>query len=84
MRANLFVEGPVSTVLTLARRYAEGDFGTTEIRLFTALIPHLRRAVQLQLRLAGLDGPSTGSAEILNRLMQGVLLGRRACTGDLR
>src|SRR5947209_1051100 len=39
-----------------------------------ALIPHLQRAVQLQLRLAGVDGPPTGSAEILNRLLQGVLL----------
>jgi DNA-binding CsgD family transcriptional regulator len=38
------------------------------------LIPHLQRAVQLQLRLAGVDGPPTGSAEILNRLLQGVLL----------
>jgi DNA-binding CsgD family transcriptional regulator len=34
----------------------------------------LQRAVQLQLRLAGVDGPPTGSAEILNRLLQGVLL----------
>ncbi len=70
MRTNLLVEGPV----TVGRRYSEGDFGTSEIRLFAALIPHLRRAVQLQLRLAGVDGPPTGSAEGLNRLRQGVLL----------
>jgi DNA-binding CsgD family transcriptional regulator len=74
MRTNLVIEGPVSTVVTVGRRYSEGDFGAREIRLFAALIPHLQRAVQLQLRLAGVDGPPTGSAEILNRLLQGVLL----------
>jgi DNA-binding CsgD family transcriptional regulator len=74
MRANLLIEGPVSTVVTVGRRYSEGDFGTGEIQLFAALIPHLQRAVQLQLRLAGLDRPPTSSAEMLNRLLQGVLL----------
>jgi DNA-binding CsgD family transcriptional regulator len=74
MRTNLLIEGPVSTVVTVGRRYSEGNFGTTEVRLFTALIPHLQRAVQLQLRLAGVDGPPTGTAEMLNRLLQGVLL----------
>jgi DNA-binding CsgD family transcriptional regulator len=74
MRTNLLVEGPISTVITVGRRYSEGDFGTTEIRLFAALIPHLQRAVQLQLRLAGVDGPPTGTAEMLNRLLQRVLL----------
>jgi DNA-binding CsgD family transcriptional regulator len=74
LRTNLLVEGPVSTVVTVGRRYSEGDFRASEIRLFAALIPHLQRAVQLQLRLAGVDGPSPGSAELLNRLRQGVLL----------
>lgn len=74
MRTNLWVEGPVSTVVTVGRPYSEDDFGVREVRLFTALIPHLQRAVQLQLRLAGVDGPSTGSVEMLNRLRQGVLL----------
>jgi DNA-binding CsgD family transcriptional regulator len=74
MRANLLIEGPVCTMITMGRRYSEGDFGTAEIRLFAALIPHLQRAVQLQLRLAGLDGPPTSSTEMLDRLLQGVLL----------
>jgi DNA-binding CsgD family transcriptional regulator len=74
MRTNLLIEGPVSTVITVGRPYSEGDFGASEIRLFVALIPHLQRAVQLQLRLAGVDGPPIGSAEMLNRLLQGVLL----------
>jgi len=74
MRANLLVEGPASTVVTVGRRYTEGDFSTAETRLFAALIPHLQRSLQLQLRLAGVDGPSTSSAEMLNQLLQGVLL----------
>ena len=74
MRTNLLIEGPVSTVVTVGRPYSQGDFGMREIRLFTALIPHLQRAVQLQLRLAGVDRPSMGSAEMLNRLRQGALL----------
>jgi len=74
MRTNLLIEGPVSTVVTVGRRYSEGDFRASEIRLFAALIPHLQRAVQLQLRLAAVDGPPAGSAELLNRLRQGVLL----------
>lgn len=72
--AKLFVEGPVSTFLGLVRPYSRGDFEETEIKLFAALVPHFQRAVQLQVRLAGLDAPSIGSAEILNRLLQGVLL----------
>ncbi len=72
MRANLLISGPVSTVVTAGRRYCDGDFGTAEMRLFAAFIPHLQRAVQL--RLTGLDGPTTSSAEMLNLVRQGVLL----------
>ena len=71
---NLLVEGPLSTVIAAYRRYARGDFDATETRLFAEIIPHLQRALQLQLRLAGLDGLPEGSAEILNQLAQGVLL----------
>jgi len=72
--ANLLVDGPVSTVIAAYRPYAKGDFDATETRLFAEIIPHLQRALQLQLRLAGLDGLPEGSAEILNRLSQGIIL----------
>jgi len=71
---NLLLEGPLSTVMAAYRPYAEGDFDATETRLFAELIPHLQRAVRLQLRLADLDGQLEGSAEILDRLVQGVIL----------
>jgi len=68
------VEGPLSTVIAVSRPYAEDDFDATETELFAALIQHLQRAVQLQLRLAGIEGLPEGSADILNRLVQGVIL----------
>jgi len=74
MGTTLLTEGSVSTVVSVSRPYAEGAFETAQIQLFTALIPHLQRALQLRLRLATLDGPPTSSAEMLNRLPQAVLL----------
>jgi PAS domain-containing protein len=68
---NLLVEGPVSTVVSILRKH---PFTRIEIDLFARLIPHLQRAVQLQLRLAVLEDRQSGSAEVLNRLRQGVLL----------
>jgi len=71
---NLLVEGPLSTVIAAYRPYAKSDFDAMETRLFAALVPHLRRALQFQLRLAGLNGLLEGSTEILNRLLHGVIL----------
>jgi DNA-binding CsgD family transcriptional regulator len=68
---NLLVEGPVSTVVSILRKE---PFTRAEIELFALLIPHVQRAVQLQLRLAVLEDKQSGSAEVLNRLRQGVLL----------
>jgi hypothetical protein len=71
---NLLVTGPLSTVIAVSRPYAKGDFDATETRLFAEIIPHLQRALQLKMRLAGFNGLPEGSAQILNRLSQGVLL----------
>ena len=68
---NLLIEGPVSTVVSILRKE---PFTRAEIELFARLIPHMQRAVQLQLRLAALEDQQSGSAEVLNRLHQGVLL----------
>jgi DNA-binding CsgD family transcriptional regulator/PAS domain-containing protein len=71
---NLLVKGPLSTVIAVSRPYLEGDFDATETRFFAEIIPHLQRALQLKMRLAGLNGLPECSAQILNRLSQGVLL----------
>ena len=68
---NLLIEGPVSTVVSVLRKE---PFARAEIELFTLLIPHVQRAVQLQLRLAALEDRDNSSAEVLNRLRHGVLL----------
>ncbi len=47
--AKLFIEGPVSTFLGLVRPYSRGDFEEDDIKLFALLVPHLQRAVQLQM-----------------------------------
>jgi DNA-binding CsgD family transcriptional regulator len=74
MGATLLTEGSVSTVVSVSRPYSEGEFDAAQTQLFAALISHLQRAVQLQIRLAALDGPPTSSAEMLNRLPHAVLL----------
>ena len=68
---NLLVEGPVSTVVSVLRKE---PFARAEIEFFSLLIRHVQRAVQLQLRLAALEDRDSSSAEVLNRLRQGVLL----------
>jgi DNA-binding CsgD family transcriptional regulator/PAS domain-containing protein len=74
MAATLLTGGPVSTFVSVSRPYSGGAFGATQMRLFATLIPHLQRAVQLRRRLAALEGPPTGSAEMLDRLPHAVLL----------
>ena len=71
---NLLLEGPLSTVIAAYRPYAKGDFDATETRLLAEINPHLQRALQSQLRFAGLNGLPGSSVEILNRLSQGILL----------
>lgn len=56
MGATLAIAGNVSTVLLVSRPFTEGQFNSGQIRLFSALIPHLQRALQLRFRLAALDG----------------------------
>jgi DNA-binding CsgD family transcriptional regulator/PAS domain-containing protein len=71
----LSTDNLVSTVMSVSRPYWKGYFDTGEIELFTTLIPHLQRGLQLlRLHLPAGDGPPTSSAQVLNRLPQAVLL----------
>jgi len=74
MGAKLLTEGSLSTFFGVVRPYASGDFDQAETRLFAVLVPHLQRALQVHLRVRGLDQPLEGSVEILNQLLCGILL----------
>jgi DNA-binding CsgD family transcriptional regulator/PAS domain-containing protein len=64
----------VATVLRLWRPWSVGDFRRHEIDLFSALIPHIRRAIQLQHRMAVLEMQRATSVMAFDRLRDGVLL----------
>jgi DNA-binding CsgD family transcriptional regulator/PAS domain-containing protein len=64
----------VVTVLRLWRPWRVGDFRPQEIELFAALIPHIRRAVQIQHRMAVLEMQRATSVAAFDRLLDGVLL----------
>jgi DNA-binding CsgD family transcriptional regulator/PAS domain-containing protein len=71
----LSTDGPISTVMSVSRLHSKGSFDPTEVELFTILIPHLQRGLQLlRMHLAALGGPRTSSVEMLNRFPQAVLL----------
>jgi PAS domain-containing protein len=71
----LSTDGPISTVMSVSRPHSTGSFDPTEVELFTILIPHLQRGLQLlRMHLAALGGPRTSSVEMLNRFPQAVLL----------
>lgn len=69
--SNILAEGSVSTVLSTSRKKV---FSSAEVDLFRLVIPHVQRAMQLQLRLAALEDHKDGSVEILDRLQRGVFL----------
>jgi DNA-binding CsgD family transcriptional regulator/PAS domain-containing protein len=64
----------VSTVLRLNRPWCIGDFDQDESDLFTALVPHIRRAVQLRHRLAALEAQRASAAAAFDRLRDGVII----------
>lgn len=74
MATKTLLDDGITTVLRLWRPWRIGDFSHEEIRLFAALIPHIRRAVQLQHRMAVLEMQRTTSAVVFDRLRDGVFL----------
>jgi DNA-binding CsgD family transcriptional regulator/PAS domain-containing protein len=51
-----------------------GPFGRSVASVLAAVVPHLQRAMQLNIRLADVEMVRTASAEILDQLNQAVLL----------
>jgi DNA-binding CsgD family transcriptional regulator len=67
--------GPsASGFISLARSAQVGVFERPDMRLFSLLLPHLRRAMQTQMRMAPAGIGPESAVEALDRLNQGVLI----------
>jgi DNA-binding CsgD family transcriptional regulator/PAS domain-containing protein len=71
---NTLSDDGVSAVPHPYRPWRIGDFDQDEIDLFAALIPLIRRAIQLQHRLAALEMQRASSAAAFDRLRDGVII----------
>lgn len=56
-----------------------GPFGRSVASFLAAVVPHLQRAIQLNIRLAEVETVRTASAEMLDQLNQAVLLVDATC-----
>jgi hypothetical protein len=63
-----------SGVVTVARGRFSALFGDQEVSILSHLAPHLQRAIQVNQRIARVEGDRAGLAEALERSPQGVLL----------
>lgn len=72
--AKLAQQGSITVILSIYRPFRIDDFDRNHIAVWRTFMPHLQRALQLQLRLASLEANCTTSLEVLNRLRQGMLL----------
>lgn len=72
--ANLLDGNTVGGTFSVFRDKSRGQFAGEEVKLLAAVVPHLRRAVQLHLRLLKLETGRTGLTTALDRLDQGALL----------
>jgi len=74
MAMSIRLDDGVSSVLRLWRPWRIGDFERHEVELFASLIPHIRRSLALQYRLATLEMHRRSSAELLDRLRDGAII----------
>jgi DNA-binding CsgD family transcriptional regulator/PAS domain-containing protein len=74
LTGNILAEGAASGVISFFRPREDCEFGPEEERLLSALLPHLHRAMQLQVRLARLEMRRDSSAAMLDRFAHGALL----------
>jgi DNA-binding CsgD family transcriptional regulator len=76
---SLAVDGPFSASFGVWRSARMDAFDQSDGVLLAGLIPHLQRALQLNIRVAELEMGRTASAEMLDRLRQASLLVDAAC-----
>ena len=67
-------EHQVIGFLTCLRSRKKGPFGPAEVKLLSALIPHLQRAMQFQRATAELQGKYRASLDAMDRLPVGIML----------
>jgi DNA-binding CsgD family transcriptional regulator len=75
----LAVDGPFSASFGVWRPARLDAFDRSDRALLEGLIPHLQRALQLNVRLAELEMARAASVELLDRLRQASLLVDAAC-----
>lgn len=73
MGATILRDGHSLAMLS-ASQLPHRQFGSAEIELFRALLPHLERSLQLHRRLTRADADGDAIAEVIHRLQVGVIL----------
>ena len=76
---NLLVEGSLSVVATAYRPKSAPDFDAADQARFTALLPHLQRAMQLRARLNRTDPGISGARAILDAIDKPALIVDSEC-----
>jgi hypothetical protein len=75
LAANVLLDGTVSAVAAVYRPWSRGgDFDRREQAIFSALTPHLQRAVRIHVRMSQPNRERANWLEILDRLRQAVLI----------
>ena len=74
MEAHIFAGSGCSGYVGVARSSRAGAFGREDVRLLALLLPHLRRAMRTQLRLASLGVERASALKALDGLRPGVLV----------
>ena len=67
-------EQTLGAILFLLRQLGKPSHSVQEVKLLTALVPHLQRAVAIQRRLDGLAFERAAVGEVLDRLPMGVVM----------
>ncbi len=71
---SLFVEKSLVALVAVNRPRRAGPFGQREVKVLSALVPHLRRAIVLQRRLAAAEAKGRGVLNGLDSLPTGFIL----------
>jgi DNA-binding CsgD family transcriptional regulator len=74
---NLVPDDEVVAFFTVNRGLRAGDYGDELVRRCQRLVPHLRRAAQVQMRVAALEGQRVFALQALDRLRMGVVVVER-------